>query len=219
MMKKYFLGILFVLPGLMIAQRFEPYSSFGIQANLNLGGLQRGECDGLGPHLAEFIIQYEILGMYDYAPFKWLGVTCGLGLSTRGGEGRDLTPSNFYVPSPTKKVLYYANIPVRLQFKAGFFWLEPGIDNLFFIGLNDHTDYSLDVPYSLEKDAVPLYQLAGHMSGRFNLFRGLSLNLGASMNFTPVANVSNPQIPDKHECYENRLFFIGVRYMFDQPYK
>ncbi len=127
----------------------------------------------------------------DRAGKKWYGVGAGLGLSARGGGNRDL--------------LYYAVLPVRLQIKLGMLWLEPGLENRLFLGMSDKYGQN-----RIDKETVNIYHLAGNVALRFKLFRGLSINAGMSFEITPAR--------DGDTNYKEATTFVGVRYMFNQPF-
>lgn len=128
----------------------------------------------------------------DRAGKKWYGMGAGLGLSAMGGGNSNL--------------LYYGVLPVRLQIKLGMLWIEPGLENRLFLGMSDRYGQS-----RIDKETINTYHLAGNVALRFKLFRGLSISAGMSFGITPARDFGDTN-------YKTATTFVGVRYMFNQPY-
>lgn len=201
-MKKYISIVVLLISGfVMKAQDFEPYTSYGVQVSGRFTGMNShnttGNIGGGGISGRGFDAVFHV----DKAGAKWFGAGAGLGLSAMGGGGNDL--------------LYYAVVPLRLQLKMGMLWVEPGLENRLFVGMNDRNN-----PDLINKETVNIYHLAGSFALRFKLFRGLSINTGLSVGITPAVDYKDT---DYYAEYGDMNFttiagFIGVRYMFNQPY-
>lgn len=220
---KKFLLVLFVLPALSLpAQKFRPYTAYGFEANLVWTALpgnsevgQRFTAPAYGPFLAQDLKPLmDVKFSYNYAPLKWLGLGTGAGLSVRGGEGYG--PSTVRSIGIAKKTLYYFNIPLRVQLKAGFFWLEPGLQTNVLLWMNNQNgEYTIDLLQ--QKDCYPV-QLSASLMGRFNIFRGLSLSIGHERWLTPVAKLEYENNASLSTTYYQLGWVIGLRYMINQPY-
>ena len=175
--------------------RFRPYVSYGPELRLVGASMvahpESPYEDGGGGGLTK---GYDAIFNVDYGLAEWFGIGGGVGVSSVASNK------------------YYLIAPVKFQFKAGFFWLEPGIENKFFLGR------AVDKG-RLSDDDMSLYYLAGSIVGRFKLFRGLSLSVGYSKSLTEVAYYQNPDVPvGANTSYSEFALSVGVRYMFNQPY-
>lgn len=177
-MKKQFFIIVLALLGFSVnAQDFQPYTSYGVQVTGKMMDEGRG-----------FDAAFHI----EKAGKKWYGLGTGVGLSAVGRGSGDF--------------LYYAVLPVRLQIKLGMLWLEPGLENRLFLGMNDWSSQN-----NIDRETVNIYHLAGCFALRFKLFRGLSVNAGMSFGITPARDFGDSN-------YKTATTLVGVRYMFNQPY-
>lgn len=178
---------------------FRPYVSFGPELRLNFANIEahaegtfsEGRSGSIGPG-------FDAIFTVDYGFIKWLGVSGGVGLSS--------------VSTKYWKPYYYVNMPVRLQIKLGPFWVEPGVENRFFVG-------SGDLDWGLENGEMNTYVLYGSIAGRLKLFRGLSVSVGYSQSLTEVAYSRHSYIATgANSSYSALAWFVGLRYMFNQPY-
>lgn len=206
--------IYFLIPVSLLSQnKNRPYSTFGIELNLSrttlIGNTEKGHryerpANG-GPQLSDWMLLGDVKVNYDYGIHKFLGIGTGFGVSARGGKGLDY----FGTTRGTKKIMFHANIPLKIQLKLGFFWLEPALQTNVFLGMYDDTPNRLR-PFSLQSsDVKPIY-LSGSLAGRFNLFRGLSVSLGWERWLTPIAEMDDTK-------YYSLGWVLGFRYMFSEP--
>ncbi|AEV32582.1 hypothetical protein Oweho_1592 [Owenweeksia hongkongensis DSM 17368] len=184
------------------AQDFESYKAFGLQVskrftNLNVKDREDVELTSTGQAGRGF----DVIAHYDNGVKKWFGVGVGLGISSIGSSvGGD-------------KQLYYAVLPLRMQIKMGSVWLEPGLENRFFLWMDEGNR-----PNYVNSKSANTYHLAGNLGLRFKLFRGLSINAGVSASITPVISLEKVDVKYGNTYYNSIAGFVGVRYMFNQPY-
>ncbi|WP_417601949.1 hypothetical protein [Owenweeksia hongkongensis] len=184
------------------AQDFEPYKAFGLQVskrftNLNIKDSEDVELTSTGQAGRGF----DVIAHYDNGVKKWFGVGVGLGISSIGSSvGGD-------------KQLCYAVLPLRMQIKVGSLWLEPGLENRFFLWMDEGNR-----PNYVNSKSANTYHLAGNLGLRFKLFRGLSINAGVSASITPVISLEKVDVKYGNTYYNSIAGFVGVRYMFNQPY-
>lgn len=219
----YVIALMILTASLCAQQRFRPYHAFGLEAGANYGQMKKesGRAN-YGPTLRQYQFNFDILASYDYAPFSWLGISSGLGVSARGGKGfDDHRVSRFASESMrNSKSIYYLNIPIKLQIKLGFVWLEPGVEHKFPFGVNSANDNSGSHVVSLDRTDLKNYHLDANVGGRINFFRGLSLSLGYGWALTPLAYMEDERYPHLFQtAYYNRYYYLRLRYMFNQPLK
>lgn len=217
-MKKYFFASIFILGGVMLSgQRFKPYNAFGAQVNVNSNRFahtfEGSTSIQPGPDFQDNSLRFDILACYDRGFMKWLGLSTGIGFSLRGGAKENVRRNVTY-----RRDLYYLNIPVRLQFKPWkFLWIEPGVEALYLLGHSD-INFGNNSTGPFDENELNDFEVTAALALRFNLFRGLSLNLGYHRGLTPVAEIeTGPGLPYSKTTYRDVGFHIGVRYMFGQP--
>lgn len=198
--------ILLAMSTVGVAQEFTPYSSFGLQLSRRFSRVNAIDntnyyyrVNGGRPDRG-----FELIAQYDRGVKKWFGLGAGVGLSSIGSQVSGA------------KHLYYAVVPFRLQLKMGGFWVEPGIENRLFLWLNDdgNTNYVND-------QTINPYHLAGTLTFRVKLFRGLSLHGGFSASLTRVIDLKGSDYSQQYgePYYSSIAGVVGVRYIFNQPYK
>ncbi len=212
-----FLTLLLILGFIKLnaQNKFKPYKAYGIEVSLAYTNMT--DKDGIsnapdfGPDLStktKFL--FDVKANYDYAPLKFIGLSTGAGLSVRGGKGGGF--SGFPPASPELNIFYF-NIPVKLQLKAGFFWIEPGLQTNILIAKSEgSSSFEFD-----RKDLKPI-NLSYSLIGRFNLSKGISLHLGYERALTPVARVES-QFQQVGHTYYQISWLIGFRYMINEPNK
>lgn len=213
-MKKGIILILILASTHIYGQKFKSYQAYGLQANVVIGAISAAPYDLPYPYESintDLAGDFDLIVNYDLGLTKWFGLGSGIGISSRSVN----SPRDQY---KLNKNLYYLNIPVKLQLKMGFFWLEPGIENRIFLFVKDKS-----LPANQEEDFmspsdINIYNLAGTIGGRFNLFRGLSLNLGFGLSLTDIARHRLEFQPQTTVSFNNMNYFLGVRYMINQPY-
>lgn len=203
-MKKWnsLLVLLFMAVNLHGQKGFKPYSSHGVEIGLafsaiavNPTGLLKSNSGGID----SYEVYPEIKWNYDYAPLRYLGLGTGLGLTVRGGRNRNLT-------------LYYLNLPMKVQLKAGSFWFEPALQANLLLGANNQTS---DPFFS--KEDLRRVTLTYTLLTRVNLFKGLSLHGGIESWLTPAPLAHFSHQANREIRYYQFSFIIGARYMFNQP--
>lgn len=199
-----FLGVSFYVS----AQNFRPYHAFGFEINANVTRLNQESSSVFGPDqlFDESSLGFDALASYDFGFTSWLGLSSGLGLSMRGGNGSSYRVG--YVPQSFSRDVYYLNLPLRLQFKPlKFLWIEPGME------FNTYLWHSDNNSALFQNDIIPdnfrSFCLNWTAALRFHLYRGLSIHLGMHQGISPVST-------GRYE-YTDRGFRLGVRYLFNQP--
>lgn len=141
---------------------------------------------------------FDVLYTLDYSYVKWLGLGTGLGVNS--------------ISTQNWKSYYYLSLPLRIQLKMGFFWFEPSIENRFFLSSDKTVGGLVD-------EEINNYYMAIASTLRFRLYEGLSLSVGLSQSISQVAYREHSSIPEgANTSYSSFAWFVGVRYMFNQPY-
>lgn len=222
LIKKLILLYLSLISFSLFAQPSTPYFSYGAQVDLLLGGMY-SNTNQLGPYGYTYDtksdIGFGVLLNANYFPVKWFGLSSGLGVQSLGVSNLKTGENS------ESKSLYHLKIPILLNFKAGFFTLEAGIDNRIFIGMNSKTEgkafYSfyqqtLHKEDLLMKEDVKTYYMAGSVGGRFRIFKGFSLNLGFNLSLTDVATHQSVNDPGQTISWNNMNYYAGLRYVFER---
>lgn len=187
------------------AQDFDSYNSYGFQMTGRFTGMNVTNASNSVRNAASVDMGrgFDAVFHIDRAESKWFGIGAGLGISSLG------------ISDWGGKQLYYGVIPLRLQIKLGMIWLEPGLENRFFLGINEGSRSSY-----IEPKTINAYHLAGVFNLRFKLFRGLSVTPGLSIGITPAVDLKDTEYATVYGVayYKTIAAFIGVRYMFNQPY-
>ena len=208
--------VCFLMWGVLYGQRrFRPYTALGVTVSVATSALPENP-EGVfrepdfGNCYCEYLVVGDIKASYDYAPFKFLGLSTGGGLSVRGGKT---------VGSGGEKAMFYLNVPLTLQLKAGFFWLEPSLQSNLLFAMYDGIEKKS--PADLDRDDLEPVFFSYSILGRFNLFKGLSLHLGYENHLTPIGAIQSPpeQSYKQSTTYYQYAYVLGVRYMFGEPEK
>lgn len=222
---KYFSFFLFLILVSSVAkgQRHRPYHSFGFSVSGNYGSMASNNYYNgpLGSNIYNYNVSPGLAFNFDYAPFSWLGLNTGLGLSIRGGD-KSRGSNRFNYHSWERSDYWLFNLPLISQIKLGnFLWLETGLELNLQLGHNNEAPanyYSLG--YSLQSTLkYPFLSYGGIGGMRFNLFRGLSIGLHLHRGLSPLSIEYPINLPyDKDQSlrlYDKSVHF-SVRYMFNQ---